>query len=650
MARFAHRRPHVLTHAKSASNQCNSLHHASARRAKARHSQHVHNVQEPDPSTVGAVTVVANEVSAPDAKAKGFNPATFAKVQAKIARGKLAYLAHKKVSLFAPVVEETVMADELSSHPELHFEGFEDAVPVAKGGMATIWKARQISLDRWVAIKVLALDQSTDDADIDQFQSEARTAAKLTHSGIVPVYDAFYRNDRFCLVMAFVDGYTISAWLESRGYLPVDDCLFVAKGVAEALAYAWNRQQLVHCDIKPENIMIDVDGSVKITDFGLSRSRSSFQSRKKTGGFVFGTPAYISPEQATASETLTVQTDMYSLGASLYYMCTGTRLFAGEPPDNVMNLQVNGQDDDPFERNTSLSPFFCGFIEKLLCKEPADRFSSWEEVLEEINNLHNNLPLSSGEINLATTRSTVTRSALREKARAEQMERLGLQVSVSSKRKIKPTLPEQATDITSEVYTVPEKAPAAPKRLISRKISRWIPSKHTLAQVITNRITLISCGVIAALLIGAVLTSHSKKVEEKRQAEMARAAQVELNEIDAFMRHYPHDYNRAISRCNQLVRTLENPAHAEIRRLAIDKTTTLEANRKEAIDRVMQNLREEVNPLIEQRQFIRAAAIIIGYDGPMADATRRTRQNLADHLNERATPAKRNRVQAATND
>jgi len=537
------------------------------------------------------------------------------------------------------------MEDENTKTRELKFEGYENAIPIAEGGMATIWKARQVSLDRWVAIKVLAPNQSTDDADIDQFQSEARIAAKLTHSGIVPVYDAFYRNDRFCLVMAFVDGYTVNAWLQNRGYLPQEDCLFVAKGVAEALAYAWNRQHLVHCDIKPENVMIDVDGSVKITDFGLSRSRSSFQKRKKHHGYVFGTPAYIAPEQATGSQILTVHTDMYSLGASLYFMCTGTRLFSNQTPDKVMDLQVNGQDHDPFERNTSLSPFFCDFIEKLLCKKPERRFTSWEEVLEEISNLHNNFPLASGEIDPAVTRSSVARSAAREKARADRLEDLGL-----NKRKPKPLAPELKTDITSNVNAGTEKPTTTLRLAIIEMGRRCVPTMDQITKLMKNRTAWAWAGVLAFLFSGAVITQKFQKIKRDRLEEIERVAQAELDKIDTFMKIYPYDYSRAIKQCNALISVLENPVHSKIKNTAREKRNTLDRQRKEAIDRVTRNLREEVNPLIEQNQFLRAASILIRYDGPMAEETRQHRQILADQYTGLATGAKRNRTQAATND
>lgn len=538
------------------------------------------------------------------------------------------------------------MEDKNTHTPVYHFEGYENAVPIAKGGMATIWKARQISLDRWVAIKVLEPDQCTNDADIDQFQSEARIAARLTHPGIVPVYDAFYRNDRFCLVMAFVDGYTVNRWLQNRGRLSQDDCLFVAKGVAEALAYAWDFEQLVHCDIKPENIMIDADGSVKITDFGLSRSRSSFQTRKQTAGYVFGTPYYIAPEQATGSEQLTVHTDMYSLGASLYSMCTGTRLFSDQTPDQAIELQVNGQDRDPYEQNPSLSPFFCDFLEKLLCKEPEHRFASWEEVLEEINTLHKNFPLVSGEIDPEYVKSSIARCALREKARAEQLKKLGLKKGKPKNRP--PQLLAPSRTFNEQGVTYPSKTTRKPT--IS-EINKWVaPIIKKITQIANNRAVHIGTGVIACLLFTAFVIQKSQKIERDRLDKITHEAQTELENIDAYIKNYPYDYSHAIHRCNALIRTLENPAHNKIRNAARGKRETLDLNRKEAISRVTKNLREEINPLIEQRQFLRAASIVIRYDGPMAEETRRNRQALADHLTKRATQTKQNRPQTVTNE
>ena len=301
---------------------------------------------------------------------------------------------------------------EAGTPPPPVFEGYDQIELLGRGGMATVWRARQIALDRPVAVKVLNPDQCRSDEDIDRFQSEARAAARMSHPGIVQVYDAFYRDGRFCFVMEFVDGRTVGDWIRRSGFLSEKDALFVAEGVASTLRYAWERQQLVHCDIKPDNVMIDADGTVKVMDFGLSRSLCSLQARRAAEGdaddeYVFGTPAYMAPEQATGAPDLSVQADMYALGALLYHACTGRRLFHDVPTEEVMSAQVNDQDESPLERNGTLSAPFCDLIERLLAKDPADRFADWGAAVAAISRVRAGRPFAEGPLDPEEQPSTV---------------------------------------------------------------------------------------------------------------------------------------------------------------------------------------------------------------------------------------------------
>ena len=315
------------------------------------------------------------------------------------------------------------MSDDNLQAPS--FEGFDEFSLIGRGGMATVWRARQIALDRPVAIKVLDPEQCKDDEDIDRFQSEARAAARMSHPGIIQVYDAFYRDGRFCFVMELVEGETVGAWIRRAGRLSAEESLFVARGVATALAYAWERQNLVHLDVKPENVMIDATGDVKVMDFGLSRSRASLQSRREDGsegGYVYGTPAYMPPEQATGEPDLGPQADMYALGATIFHAVSGRRLFSKIPTAEVMDAQVNLQDESLFDLDRTLSPFFCEFVERRLAKKPADRFAGWDAVLRAIDHLEEGRPVPEGPIPDGAASTLAPSDALeaaREKALAK---------------------------------------------------------------------------------------------------------------------------------------------------------------------------------------------------------------------------------------
>lgn len=269
-------------------------------------------------------------------------------------------------------------------------DNFEIVGLLGQGGMATVWKARQRSLDRYVAIKVLAPSYASDPEDIDRFREEARVAAKLTHPGIVQIFDANFQNGSYHFVMELIDGYTIGQWLRRKGCIPMDDALTVAESVAEALDYGWRKFHMVHCDIKPDNIMVDADGSVKVADLGLSRSILAVHKAGPKDE-VMGTPAYMSPEQVNGQTDLDCRTDIYALGATLYHLISGRMLFAGDP-DQVMDLQVDGQAPALREVQPDATLSCELLIEKMLAKNRDHRPRDWKEVLQDIQRVRRKHP------------------------------------------------------------------------------------------------------------------------------------------------------------------------------------------------------------------------------------------------------------------
>jgi eukaryotic-like serine/threonine-protein kinase len=261
--------------------------------------------------------------------------------------------------------------------------GFTLIEKIGAGGMATVWKARQLSLDREVAIKILYSKFANDPNDVARFQTEAQSAARLKHPGIVQVYDANVLNGMYYFVMEYVAGYTVGEWIKRKGVLPLKDSLLVAECVVDALEYAWNEAGIIHCDVKPDNVLVDADGSVKVSDLGLARTLSQML-RDEAAEDILGTPAYISPEQALGESTLDFRADVYSLGAMLYHMVSGRVPFAGNPPEEIMDLQVSATIPDPIDVNPELTGPVCWLIEKMMCKDPAGRQASWAAVRQDI--------------------------------------------------------------------------------------------------------------------------------------------------------------------------------------------------------------------------------------------------------------------------
>lgn len=266
--------------------------------------------------------------------------------------------------------------------------GFELLQKVGQGGMGVVWKARQLSLDRVVAIKVLREALSHDPEEVKRIMNEARTAARLKHPGIVQVYDASEEAGSYYFVMEYVDGYNVGQWIQRKQRIPWKDALLVAEYVAVALDYAWQSAGMIHCDIKPENIMVDQDGTIKVSDLGLSVTRERLGEQQTE---ILGTPSYMSPEQVQGEAQLDCRTDIYSLGASLYHMIAGRRMFQDVPDRDAMDCQVTGQVPDVRELVPTLPASVASLLERMLVKNRDLRLKDWTTTVAELRRVQRGL-------------------------------------------------------------------------------------------------------------------------------------------------------------------------------------------------------------------------------------------------------------------
>lgn len=262
-------------------------------------------------------------------------------------------------------------------------KGFAIQRLLGRGGMATVWLARQEALDRDVAIKVLDPEMSNDPDDVKHFIVEARLTAKLNHVNLVRVFDVACQSGVYFYVMEFARGYDTGKWLKEKGRIDAMEALSVAESIAVALEYAWMQAGLIHCDIKPENIMVDADGTVKLTDLGVARCLRG-HAGDEAGNEITGTPAYMAPEQVSGASPLDCRTDMYSLGATLYHLVTGQRLFPSLPDDDLMAMQCNGQAPDARTLVPDLPEPYVALLEKFLAKDPAFRPRNWHAALNDM--------------------------------------------------------------------------------------------------------------------------------------------------------------------------------------------------------------------------------------------------------------------------
>ena len=258
--------------------------------------------------------------------------------------------------------------------------GYEILGRIAEGGMASVWLARQLSLDRQVAIKMLSPDFVQDAEARQRFHLEAQAAARLNHPGIVQVYDAGEHEGSIYMVMEYVDGCSVADLLDRKSRLSERHALLIAEGIALALDYAWSEADLIHCDVKPENVLVAQDGAVKLTDLGLARLIGTYAAPD----MIEGTPHYASPEQVRGELDLDCRTDIYSLGAMLYHLVTGSTPFGDSQGLLAMKRQLNDYLPDPSDLNHSITPGLAWLIEKMMVKDRTQRYATWSEVLSDI--------------------------------------------------------------------------------------------------------------------------------------------------------------------------------------------------------------------------------------------------------------------------
>ena len=211
---------------------------------------------------------------------------------------------------------------------------------LGRGGMATVYLAQDLKHDRPVALKVL-LPELAASLGPDRFQREIRLAARLQHPHILTVHDSGETAGQLWFTMPFVEGESLRDRLRRERQLPVEDALRITREAAQALQYAHDHG-VVHRDIKPENLLLTKDGNTLVADFGIARAVAGDEHLTQTGMSV-GTPAYMSPEQASGDKALDARTDIYSLGAVLYEMLAGEPPFTGPTAQAIIAKRFTGE-------------------------------------------------------------------------------------------------------------------------------------------------------------------------------------------------------------------------------------------------------------------------------------------------------------------
>jgi serine/threonine-protein kinase len=256
--------------------------------------------------------------------------------------------------------------------------------------MATVFKARQLSLDRIVAIKVLPRKMSESADFVDRFYKEGKAAARLSHNNIVQAIDVGYSPKGYhYFVMEYLEGDTLYDWMVDAAQggkgkkFTEAEALDIIMQMADALAHAHQRN-LIHRDVKPKNIILAPGGVAKLTDLGLARATDDKEAAESEAGKAYGTPYYISPEQIRGDVDIDFRADIYSLGATMYHLVTGKPPFDGETPSAVMHKHLKQPLTPADHVNTALSAGVGEIIDIAMSKNRDERYQSTEDLLEDL--------------------------------------------------------------------------------------------------------------------------------------------------------------------------------------------------------------------------------------------------------------------------
>jgi serine/threonine-protein kinase len=262
--------------------------------------------------------------------------------------------------------------------------GYKLIEKVGQGSMGTVYKGKQLSMNRLVAVKILHPRLAANPQDLERFLHEAHLAAKLSHNNIVQAIDAGSADQIHYFIMEYMEGATIGQQLKAGKIFEEREALTIIRQMAKALEHA-HRRQLVHRDIKPGNIVITTEGVAKLADLGLARTTSGDGLSKDEKGMMYGTPFYIAPEQILGWGDIDVRADIYALGATLYHMVAGQPPYPGKDIDKILDGHLKQELTPPDHLNTKLSAGLGEVVEFMMAKDRDKRYATPEELLLDLD-------------------------------------------------------------------------------------------------------------------------------------------------------------------------------------------------------------------------------------------------------------------------
>ena len=399
---------------------------------------------------------------------------------------------------------------------------------IGQGGMGTVYLSHQITLDRPAALKILAESYANNAEFVALFIKEARAAAKLNHPHIVQAYAVGEDDGLLYFAMENIDGETMKDVLEREGAIPVDQALNVIQQIAEALNYAWVEQKLIHCDIKPDNIMLTSTGRAKLADLGLARVTGDMSDSDDDE--VMGTPQYISPEALTGAP-MDTRSDIYSLGATFYQFVTGRLAFDGNSAAEIAKKHLTEPLIPPRSVNKDIPESVSRIIMKMMAKNPSMRYQDASELIDDLRNARR------GKLAGPSTESEILAAGSKTATRVARPVGGGTVLDGAVDRQ---------NDRARNIYNLKKRQQDEARR--------------------TRVVILIACLVLLVSLVAAGILfyfNNAKAREERARREAAEAAERELqrdtpmtlavDEIVAFSRANPTDKRGLLDKCEAFI-------------------------------------------------------------------------------------------------
>lgn len=277
---------------------------------------------------------------------------------------------------------------------EVQLGDFKLLKKLGQGGMGEVFLASQLSLDRNVALKILSKDMAKKPGFVERFVREARAMARIDHPNAVKVYAADTDKGYNYVAIEFIDGQSMQDWMDQKGKLEIGDAVHVVLCCADALAHA-HELNIVHRDIKPDNILVTKKGAVKVADFGLAKALDDEDMSMTQSGTGLGTPLYMPPEQARDAKNVDLRTDIYALGVTLYYFLTGKLPFEGETVIKLVMSKEKGQYAPVRKHNPQVPEKLELIVDKMIQKDKNHRYANCADLMADLDKLGLETPILS---------------------------------------------------------------------------------------------------------------------------------------------------------------------------------------------------------------------------------------------------------------